>query len=37
MTSAKLLSILRDFVSEYHHAKFDGNWTANKRKTEEDV
>ena len=32
MTSAKLLSILRDFVPEYHHAKFCGNWTTNKRK-----
>ena len=34
MTSAKLLSILRDFVPEYHHAKFGGNWTTNKGKTE---
>ena len=30
MTSSKLLSILRDFVSEYKHAKFGGNWTTNK-------
>ena len=28
MTSAKLLLVLRDFVPEYHHAKFGGNWTA---------
>ena len=33
MTSEKLL-ILRDFVPEYHHAKFGGNWTTNKGKTE---
>ena len=33
MTSEKLLSILRDFVPEYHHAKFGGNWTTNKGKT----
>ena len=32
MTSAKFLWLLRDFVSEYHHAKFGCNWTANKRK-----
>ena len=35
MTSAKLLSILRDFVVEYDDAKFGGNWTTNKGKTEE--
>ena len=33
-TSAKLLSILRDFVPEYHHAMFGDNWTTNKGKTE---
>ena len=32
MTSAKLLSILRDFTPEYHHAKFGGNWITNKGK-----
>ena len=35
MTSAKLLSILRDLAPEYHHAKFGGNWKTNKGKTEE--
>ena len=25
---------LRDFVPLYYHAKFDGNWTANKAETE---
>ena len=34
MTSAKFLWLLRDFVSEYHNAKFDGNWTTNKGETE---
>ena len=34
MTSAKLLPILRDFVPECHHARFGGNWTINKGKTE---
>ena len=33
MTSSKLLSILKDFVPEYHHAKFGGNWITNKGKT----
>ena len=33
MTSSKLLSILRDFVPDYHHAKFGGNWATNKGKT----
>ena len=32
MTSAKLLSILRDFVPEYHHAKFGGSWPQIKEK-----
>ena len=31
----KLLLILRHFVPEYHHAKFGGNWTTNKGKTEQ--
>ena len=26
--------ILRDFVPEYHHAKFGCNWTTNKGETE---
>ena len=30
MTSVKLLWLLRDFVPEYYHAKFGGNWTTNK-------
>ena len=34
MTSLKLLSISKDFVPEYHHAKFGGNWTTNIGKTE---
>ena len=34
MTSAKFLWLLRDFVPEYHHAKFDCNWTTNKGETE---
>ena len=34
MTSAKFLRLLRDFVPEYHHAKFDCNWTTNKGETE---
>ena len=33
MTSAKFSWILRDFVPEYHHVKFGGNWIANKRET----
>ena len=33
MTSAKLLPILRDFIPEYDHAKFGGNWTTNEGKT----
>ena len=33
MTSAKFLWLLRDFVSEYHHAKFGCNWTTNKGET----
>ena len=37
MTSSKLLSILRDFALEYHHAKFGGNWATNKGKTEGDI
>ena len=35
MTSANFLRILRDFVPEYHHAKFCCNWTTNKEETEE--
>ena len=31
---SKILWFLRDFVSEYHHAKFSCNWTTNKRETE---
>ena len=34
MTSAKFLWLLRDFVPEYHHAKFGCNWTTNKGETE---
>ena len=34
MTSAKFWWFLRDFVPEYHHAKFDCNWTTNKGETE---
>ena len=30
---SKLLLLLRDFVQEYHHAKFGGNWTTNKGET----
>ena len=30
MTSANFLWLLRDFVQEYHHAKFGCNWTTNK-------
>ena len=30
MMSEELLMFLRAFVPEYHHAKFGGNWTANK-------
>ena len=26
----RLLLPLRDFVSQYYHAKFGGNWTTNK-------
>ena len=29
-----VLRLLRDFVSEYHHAKFGCNWTTNKGETE---
>ena len=32
MTSAKFLRLLRDFVLEYHHAKFGSNWTTIKEK-----
>ena len=31
---SKFLWLLRDFVPEYHHAKFGCNWTTNKRETE---
>ena len=31
---SKLLSFLRDFVPEYHHAKFGCNWTTNIGETE---
>ena len=34
MTSANFLWLLRDFVPEYHHAKFGCNWTTNKGETE---
>ena len=34
MTSTKFLWLLRDFVPEYHHAKFGCNWTTNKGETE---
>ena len=34
ITSAKFLWLLRDFVPEYHHAKFCCNWTTNKGETE---
>ena len=33
MTSANILWLLRDFVQEYHHAKFGCNWTTNKGET----
>ena len=33
MTSANFLWFLRDFVPEYHHAKFGCNWTTNKGET----
>ena len=29
----KILMLFKDFVSEYHHAKFGGNWTSNKGET----
>ena len=32
--SAKFLQLWRDFVSEYHHATFGGDWTTNKGETE---
>ena len=25
----KIFIFLRDFIPEYHHAKFRGNWTTN--------
>ena len=31
---SKILWLLRDFVPEYHHAKFGCNWTTNKGETE---
>ena len=34
MTSAKRLRLLRDFIPEYHHAKFGCNWITNKGETE---
>ena len=34
MASAKFLRLLRDFVPEYHHAKFGSNLTTNKGETE---
>ena len=34
MKSAKFLWFLRDFVPEYHNAKFGCNWTTNKEETE---
>ena len=33
MTSAKSLWLLRDFVPEYHHARFSCDWTTNKGET----
>ena len=33
MTSSKFLMLSRDFVPEYHHAKFGGDWTTNKGET----
>ena len=30
----KILWLLRDFVSEYHHARFSCNWTTNKGETD---
>ena len=34
MTSARFSWLLRDFVPEYHRAKFGCNWTTNKGETE---
>ena len=34
MVSAKFLWSWRDFVPEYHHAKFGGSWTRNEGDTE---
>ena len=31
---SKIFMVLRDFLSEYHHAKFGCNWTTNKGETE---
>ena len=31
MTSAKFSRFWGDFVSEYHHAKFGGNWTGTNK------
>ena len=31
---SNFLRLLRNFVPEYHHAKFDCNWTTNKGETE---
>ena len=33
----KILTLLRDFVPEYHHAKFGGDLTTNKEEREEDT
>ena len=33
MMSSKFLMLLRDFVPEYHPAKFGGDWNANKGET----
>ena len=34
MTSANFLWLLKDFVPEYHHAKFGCNWSTNKGEAE---
>ena len=35
MMAAKFLWLLRNFVPEYYHAKFGGNWKTNKGEAEE--
>ena len=34
ITSSTFLMLSRDFVVEYHHAKFGCDWTTNKGETE---